>query len=158
MPKAETSKKPTNKGLEDKKIADLTEALQQERADAINLRRRHEQEIASLRNRIKANVVRDLLPTIDNLERSIKYIPEDIKDHAYAKGVQSVLNSFYKTLKDMGVNRIDTVGQAFDPKLHEAVSLEEGGGKQEIVSEELQAGYTVGEEVIRHAMVKVKMQ
>jgi molecular chaperone GrpE len=56
----------------------------------------------------------------------------------------------------MGVERIKTVGEMFDPRYHEAVSMEEGDGTEEIVSDELQAGYKLGDEVIRHAMVRVK--
>jgi molecular chaperone GrpE len=58
-------------------------------------------------------------------------------------------------LADIGVQRIKTTGEPFDPKYHEAVSMEEGKGTQEVVAEELQAGYTLGDEVIRHAMVRV---
>ncbi|HYF96579.1 MAG TPA: nucleotide exchange factor GrpE, partial [Patescibacteria group bacterium] len=58
--------------------------------------------------------------------------------------------------EDIGVKKIKAVGESFDPRLHEAVSMEEGDGKEEVISEELQAGYTLGDEVIRHAMVKVK--
>ena len=54
------------------------------------------------------------------------------------------------------MQRIKTVGEPFDPRFHEAVSVEEGDGPDEIVSEELQSGYRIGDDVIRHAMVKVK--
>ena len=74
------------------------------------------------------------------------------------KGVQGVVKQFEKTLADMGVERIKTVGEPFDPHLHEAVGIEEGDSGQEIVSEELQPGYKLGDEVIRHAMVKVKVK
>jgi molecular chaperone GrpE len=67
-----------------------------------------------------------------------------------------VVRQFEKTLADIGVKRIKTVGEPFDPHIHEAVSAEEGDGDQEIVSEELQAGYKLGDEVIRHAMVRVR--
>jgi molecular chaperone GrpE len=136
--------------------ADLTEALQRERADATNIRRRHEEEIASLRMRLKANVVRDLLPVIDNFERALKHVPKDLEGNDYIKGVQGVVRQFEKTLADMGVERIKTVGEHFDPHLHEAVSMEEGDGDHEIVSEELQSGYRLGDDVLRHAMVRVK--
>lgn len=135
---------------------ELTEALKRERADAVNLRRRHEAEMASLRTSVKAHVVADLLPVIDNFERALKHVPADLKDNDYVKGVQAVVRQFEKTLADMGVERIKTVGEPFDPHLHEAVGVEEGGGSQETVSEELQAGYKLGNEVIRHAMVRVK--
>lgn len=137
-------------------IDQLTEALQRERADATNIRRRHDEDMSKLRTRVKATVIEDLLPVIDNFERALKHVPEDIQDHDYIKGVQGVVKQFEKTLGDMGVERIKTVGSAFDPKLHEAVSMDEGESGEEIVSEELQSGYTLGDDVIRHAMVRVK--
>ena len=137
-------------------IDELTVALQRERADATNIRRRHDEEMANLRTRVKANVIEELLPVIDNFERALKHVPDALKDDDYIKGVQGVVKQFEKTLVDIGVERIKTVDQVFDPHLHEAVSVEEGDGKQEIVSEELQAGYKIGNDVIRHAMVRVK--
>lgn len=137
-------------------IAELTEALQRERADVINVRRRHDEQIASLKNMAKASVVRDLLPVIDNFERALKHVPKDIAEHDYIKGISGVVKQFEKVLADLGVQRIKTVGEPFNPGLHEAVSMETGEGGQEIVSEELQAGYVLGDEIIRHAMVKVK--
>ncbi|HWT56044.1 MAG TPA: nucleotide exchange factor GrpE [Candidatus Microsaccharimonas sp.] len=139
-------------------VADLTDALQRERADVSNVRRRHEEQIAGLKNTVKANVVRELLPIIDNFERALKHVPEDLADNDYIKGVQGVVKQFEKTLTDMGVLRIKTVGEPFDPTFHEAISVEEGEGTNEVVSEELQAGYVLGDEVIRHAMVRVTLQ
>lgn len=141
-------------------IGELTEALQRERADATNIRRRHEEELAKLRTRLKANVVRDLLPVIDNFDRALQHVPADLAGHEYIKGVQGVVKQFEQTLADLGVQRIKTVGAAFDPHLHEAVSLEEAddasADAREIVSAELQAGYRLGDDVLRHAMVRVK--
>ncbi len=136
--------------------AQLTEALQRERADAVNLRRRHDEQIASLRSTVKASVVKDLLPVIDNFERALKHAPEELKGNDYIKGIEGIVKLFEKTLADIGVERIKTVGEPFDPHYHEAVSMEEGEGNQEVVSEELQSGYKLGDEVIRHAMVRVK--
>lgn len=137
-------------------LHELTQALQRERADAVNLRRRHEAEISQLRTRVKANVVQELLPVIDNFERALKHVPADLKDNDYVKGVQAVVKQFEQTLEQMGVQRIRTVGEHFDPHLHEAVGIEEGDGEHQVISEELQAGYRLGDDVIRHAMVKVK--
>jgi molecular chaperone GrpE len=149
-------KKPAPAHLQ--QIEELTQALQRERADAVNLRRRHEADMAGLRDRVKAQVVRDLLPVIDNFERALKHVPKDLADNDYIKGVQAVVKQFEATLADMGVERIKTVGEHFDPQLHEAVSMEEGDGDHEIIAEELQPGYRIGDDVIRHAMVRVKMQ
>jgi len=141
----------------EQQIAELTEALQRERADATNIRRRHEEQVAGLKSMVKAGVVRDLLPVIDNFERALKHVPKGLEGNDYIKGVQGVVKQFEKTLADVGVERIKTVGEPFDPMYHEAISMEEGKGTTEVVSEELQAGYKIGDEVIRHAMVRVKM-
>lgn len=142
----------------EQQVAELTEALQRERADSMNIRRRHEEQIAGLKTTIKASVVRDLLPVIDNFERALKHVPEELKNNDYVKGVQGVVKQFEKTLHDLGVTRIKTAGEPFDPKWHEAVAMEDGEGSEEVVSEELQAGYAIGDEVIRHAMVRVTMR
>jgi len=148
-------------------IAELTDALQRERADVTNVRRHHDQQITGLKNIVKAQVVRDLLPIIDNFERALKHVPaegqeQDVKNQAelrlveWVEGVKKIVAQFEKTLSDIGVQRIKTVGEPFDPRYHEAVSAEEGEGTEEIVSEELQSGYILGDEVIRHAMVRVR--
>jgi molecular chaperone GrpE len=142
----------------EQQIADLTEALQRERADATNLRRQHAEQLAALKNMTKSSVVRDLLPVIDNFERALKHTPADLAEHDYVKGVQGVVKQFEKTLSDMGVARIKTIGEVFDPHYHEAVQMEEGEGTTEVVSEELQPGYQLDTEVIRPAMVRVKTQ
>jgi molecular chaperone GrpE len=151
------TKKPTIAELE-QKIAELTEALQRERADAENLRRRTDMEKSRLGEFYKAMVVQELLPALDNLERAFKHTPKDIKDHDYIKGMQGVMKQFEQCFAQLGVKRVKTVGEVFDPRLHEAVHMEEGDGNVEVVCEELQPGYTIGDEVIRHAMVKVKME
>lgn len=151
------AKKPTTEELENK-INELTEALQRERADVINVRRRHDEQITNLKSVIRASVVRELLPVIDNFERSLKHVPKDLEKNDYIKGIQGIVKQFEKTLEEIGVVRIKTVGEVFDPVFHEAVSMEDGDGATEVVSEELQAGYRLGDEVIRHAMVRVTMQ
>jgi molecular chaperone GrpE len=158
--KKDSSNQQSDSELKDlqQQVGELTQALQRERADATNLRRRHSEEIASLRTRIKATVIEELLPVIDNFERALKHVPDDLKDNDYVKGVQGVVKQFEKTLNDIGVERIKTVGEPFDPELHEAISMEEGEGSREVVSEELQPGYRLGDDVIRHAMVRVKVE
>lgn len=161
MPKKHTqpqSDQPQDQAVLEQQIVDLTAALQRERADAENLRRRHDDQIAGLQTSVKVQVVRQLLPVIDNFERALKHIPADLKDNEYIKGVNAIVKQFETTLSTMGVVKIATVGQPFDPHLHEAVSVEAGGSEEgdEVVSEELQSGYILGDEVIRHAMVRVR--
>lgn len=139
----------------EQQVADLTEALQRERADVINVRRRHEEQLASLKTLVKSQVIEELLPVIDNFERALKHVPGELVDNDYIKGVQGVVKQFEKTLADIGVERIKTVGEVFNPQLHEAVGIDDGDGDTEVVSEELQPGYVLGDQVLRHAMVKV---
>lgn len=152
------SKKQKNDDLEvlEQQIADLTDALQRERADVINVRRRHEEQISSLKTLVKSQVIAELLPVIDNFERALKHVPAELEANDYIKGVRGVVKQFEKTLADIGVERIKTVGEQFNPDFHEAIGMEDGDGDVEVVTEELQAGYKIDNQVIRHAMVKVK--
>jgi molecular chaperone GrpE len=89
----------------------------------------------------KASVIRELLPVVDNFERALKHVPKDLESNDYIKGIQGVVKKFEQTLEKLGLQRIKTVGEHFDPNLHEAVSAEEGDREHEIVSEELQSGW-----------------
>jgi molecular chaperone GrpE len=139
-----------------KENAELNNALLRERADAMNIRKRAEDEKLKLGGYYKAMVVKELLPTIDNFDRALKSVPKELETNEYIKGVEGIVKQFAQTLNKLGVERIKTVGEHFNPELHEAVTMEEGDGDQEIVSEELQSGYTMNGEVLRHAMVRVK--
>ena len=149
------SKKLTLADLQ-QQVTELTQALQRERADSLNLRRRAEQERAGMGDYYKAAIIHELLPAVDNLERALIHVPKDLKDHDYVKGVQGLIKQFENCFKQLGVERIKTFGEHFDPHLHEAVHMDDNGGEHEVIVEELQPGYKIGDEVIRHAMVKVK--
>lgn len=138
--------------------AQLNEAMLRERADAMNVRKRADDDRIKMSGYYKAMVVKELLPTIDNFERALKSLPKDLENNDYILGIEKIVKQFAATLNKLGVERIKTVGEVFNPELHEAVTMEEGDGTQEIVSEELQSGYVMGNEVIRHAMVRVKSQ
>jgi len=156
MPK---DKKPKKAGkLQELKnqVEDLENSLLRERADAINVRNRAEEEKIKLGGFYKSLVVKELLPIIDNFERSQKATPKELQENEYVKGFQGIAKQFADVLTKLGVERIKTVGEHFDPELHDAVTMEEGDGKHEIVSEELQSGYKLDEEVLRHAKVRVK--
>ncbi len=160
MTKDDKQKVKGKKGVEElhQQVGDLTEALQRERADAVNQRRLHDEQYARLQSSVKAQVLQELLPAIDNLERALKHAPKELEGNDYVKGVQSVVKQFDKTLTDLSVERIQTVGHQFDPNLHEAVGMEDGAGEIEVVCEELQSGYRLGDYIIRPAMVRVRRE
>ena len=139
-------------------VEQLTEALKRERADVINIRRRTEEDKLRLAGYYKSMIIESFLPVIDNFERSLKHVPENLTNDPYMKGISGIIKQFEDTLSSLGVKKIETVGAEFDPQFHEAVSMEGEDGDKEIVTEELQSGYQIDDQVIRHAMVKVKRQ
>ena len=140
----------------DQQIAELTADLQRLQAEFLNYKRREAEAKAELLDTAKRQVMLDIIPLLDNIERALAHRPDDLADNAWAGGVAAVGKQAADTLAGLGVTRIETVGQPFDHNLHEAISFEEGDGGEEVVVEELQPGYKMGETVIRHAMVKVK--
>ncbi len=137
--------------------ADLTDDLKRVQADFANYKRRTEEERVQLAHYSKQEVITELLPVIDNIDRALAHVPKELKSNEWAKGVSQVAKQLESQLEQMGVRKIATVGEEFDPHLHEAVSMDDKGkGKKQIISSELQAGYLLNEQIIRHAVVKVK--
>lgn len=153
-----TDKKPTKKELElTQQLAELTADLQRTRADFENYRKRVDSEKQAARESGQASAILRLLPVIDNIERAIAYIPEDLQDNKWALSVAGLVKNLEKSLDSLNLKRIEAApGTVFDPEVHEAIQFDEdAAGDQEVVAEELQAGYKLGDKVIRHAMVKV---
>lgn len=140
-----------------KQIEELTADLQRTRADFENYRKRVDVEKTTAREYGEASVILKILPIIDNINRAISHLPEDLKDNAWAQGVNSLTKNVEKSLESLSVKKIDSsVGSEFNPDLQEAVQFEEDTeGDKEVVAEELQAGYSYKGSVIRHAMVRV---
>ncbi len=134
--------------------AELLIDLQRVQAEFINYKNRVENEKATLSQFSKAQTIKDLLPIIDDLERALGHLPDDLKENKWALGVRSVYDRLQKQLEKLGVTEIQALNQPFDHNLHEAVQVE-GEGPSQIVSEVLQNGYQLGNQVIRHAVVKV---
>ena len=133
---------------------DLTADLQRVQAEFINYKNRVEQERSQLNDFAKAQVVKDLLPVIDDLERALAHQPKALENDKWAQGVSSVASRLTKQLEKLGVHKLEALNQHFDPNLHDAVQVE-GEGSEQIVSEVVQNGHMLGDQVIRHAVVKV---
>ena len=101
-------------------------------------------------------MIRELLPTFDNITRALSNVPEELAENDYVKGVQSISKQIDSVLAGIGLVPIDALGQEFDAELMEAVAMEDGDGDKDIVDEVLQPGYMFGDQVVRHAIVKVK--
>ena len=138
-------------------VEELTSDLQRMRADFENYRKRVDSEKTTAREIGVSSTVIKLLPVIDNIERAIAYLPDDLKDNQWAQGIAGLAKSLNKSLESMDIKRIEaSPGTVFNPELHEAVMFDDSAtGDSEVISEELQAGYLLGDRVVRHAMVKV---
>ncbi len=141
-------------------ITELTQDLQRTRADFENYRKRVEIEKTSAREAGQSNAILKLLPVVDNIERAVTHIPDDLKDNKWAQGVAGLAKNLEKSLDALNLKRIEAKkGDIFNPELHEAIQFdEEAEGENEIIEEELQAGYLLNGRPIRHAMVKVTRQ
>jgi len=157
---ADKAKKSKQEQALEQQVGELTLDLQRTRADFENYRKRVDVEKQSARESGQASAILKLLPVIDNIERAIAYTPEELKDNAWVQSVAGLVKHLEKSLDSLNLGRIDAKpGTPFDPELHEAIQFDEDAtGDHEVIAEELQAGYTLGSHVIRHAMVKVTKQ
>lgn len=131
---------------QDAKIAELINDLQRTRADFENFRRQNDIQREQDRNYAKLDTIKKILPLIDDFERAIQAQP---------KALSPLSKNFEKTLKSIGLQKIDSaIGTEFNPDLHEAISVD-GDGDKETIAETLRAGYYYGDEVLRTAMVRV---
>lgn len=137
------------------RINELTEALQRERADAQNLARRAAEEKIKLSGFYKAQVIKELLPVLDAAEKALELASKEKLDKT-AEGMSAVLVKLKKSLESLGLERIEAEGKKFDENLHEAISIDESDGEKDIVTKEMQAGYKLGDEILRHSMVVVR--
>ena len=136
-----------------KEIDELTDRYKRIMAEFENYKKRSTKERESLYNSLLADIVTPMLPVLDNLEKAAEAKTED---EAYKEGVNLVLKQFKDVLNSLGVKEIATVGESFDPEVHEAVSsVQDNTLGEKIVKEVFRKGYKTGTKVIRHAMVKV---
>lgn len=134
-------------------LADLKDRSMRTLADFDNFRKRAEKERGEIRRRAVAEVVRDFLDVVDNLERAAAAggSAEDLKT-----GVDMILRQLADVLRRHGIERVAAAGERFDPMVHEAVSRQEDDGVDEPrVVEEMQAGYRMGEQLLRASRVVV---
>ena len=122
-------------------------------AEFENYKKRTQKESVTKRAEITGDVVTSILPVMDNLEKAVSVQTDDTN---YQDGIKLVVKQLSEVLNKFGMTEIETIGQKFDPELHEAVSHIEDPtkGENEIV-QEYRKGYKIGNKVIRHSMVIV---
>lgn len=134
-------------------LEETTDRLKRIMAEFENYKKRSSKEKEMLYKSILSDIISSFLPVIDNLEKAAEAKTED---ESYKQGLELVLKQFKDVLTKFGVEEIKTVGETFDPEVHEAVSSvqDDTKGEKEIV-QEFRKGYKIGTKVIRHSMVIV---
>lgn len=159
--KKEAPKKKKKQSKEQQEIEKLQQELNDKsdqflrlRAEYDNFRKRSQSEKSAVYGNAVSDTVNQILPVMDNIERALKQenaAAEDMK-----KGVEMIASQFKASFEQLGVKEIGKKGEAFDPNLHNAVSHVDNDELDEnVIAEVLQKGYSIGDKVIRHAMVQV---
>ena len=157
-PKVDKKEKKSKKDSEIEKLkAELdskNDLLLRTAAEFDNFKKRTERERASVAEFAKANVIKELLPILDNIDRAAML--EDKTSADYIKGIELIVKQFEGLGEKLGIKEVAQVGDTFDPNLHEAVMhIEDETLGENVIADVLQKGFKIGDTVIRPAMVKV---
>lgn len=132
------------------------EGWQRARAEFANYKKRVERELKDSHSSASGNVLKDILPAIDDFERAVSNVPPQLKDDPWVNGVSMVLRKLNKVLDEYGVTVVDPTGEEFDPSHHEAIGMEDSDSVAAgHVTATLQKGYVLGDRVLRPALVRV---
>ena len=140
----------------DASLAELNETYLRLAAEYDNFRKRSAKEREGIYTDACCDVLTQILPILDTLERAAQYSTDADAETPMGKGLALTLKSFSETLAKLGVTEIEALGKTFDPNLHNAVMHveDENAGEGEIV-EVFMKGYAKGDKVLRYSMVKV---
>jgi len=136
--------------------AELQDMLLRRQADFENYRKRAERDRSDFLQFAGMEFVRELLPILDDFERALQTKCASL---SYSKGVKLIYTRLYEALKKLGLEPMETVGQTFDPNLHQAVEkVETDQAADQSILAEFQKGYTFKGKLLRPAMVKVAVR
>jgi molecular chaperone GrpE len=136
--------------------AELEDRLLRARAEFQNARSRAERERSEYLQFASMDLVKELLPVLDDFERAMRV---ETRDREYAKGMELIYQRMYDGLKKTGLEPIDTTGKRFDPNLHQAIErVEDTDHEDQTILGEFQRGYQFKGKLLRPAMVKVAVR
>ncbi len=136
--------------------AKLKDQLLRTLADFDNFRKRSRRELSDAERRGRDDILKEMLPVFDNLDRASAHAETATDVKALADGIGLVMRQFSDTLGRIGIERVPAVGHPFDPSVHEAVQhMETSDFEPGIIAAEVQAGYKNSEKLIRPALVVV---
>ena len=139
----------------EKQVAELTSGWQRTQADFLNFKKQIADDRVKLINDANADLILEILPVLDNFQLAAKHTPRDLADNVWAQGINQIEKQLELILNNSGLIKIESVGQPFDAELHEAIEEVESKEKSGTIVEEVLAGYTLDDKLIRAAKVKV---
>lgn len=139
----------------DERVAALTRDLQRERADFANYRRRNETERSDFARFAKTDLITKLLEVLDNFDRALEHVGAEQKDEPWVEGIWLVERRLRDILAAEGLEELGSVGQPFDPHIHEAIGHVDSDAPEGTVVEEIRKAYKLHDRVIRPALVTV---
>lgn len=147
-----SEKAPTKKSLEEELAAERDKYLRL-LAEYDNFRRRSAKERENIYTDVRCETLKKFLPVYDSLSRALAQTPED---DACRKGLEMIMTQYEKSLEQLGVVMIEAVGQPFDANLHNAVMhIEDENYGENVIIEEFEKGFKIGDKILRYSMVKV---
>ena len=137
--------------------AEYLDGWQRARAELANARKRFEKERSEAGQFAAGSLLRKILPVLDDVDRALRTVPDDLRQHPWVDGVALIQRKFQTVLESEGVKPIEVKpGDPFDPTQHEAMTHEENKERKEgEIIAEVQKGYRFGGEVLRPALVRV---
>lgn len=147
-----SEKAPSKKSLEEELAAERDKYLRL-LAEYDNFRRRSAKERENIYTDVRCETLKKFLPVYDSLSRALAQTPED---DACRKGLEMIMTQYEKSLEQLGVVMIEAVGQPFDANLHNAVMhIEDENYGENVIVEEFEKGFKIGDKILRYSMVKV---
>jgi molecular chaperone GrpE len=145
-----------------KRLADLEalkERLQQSAADFENARKRLTRERDEFVKFSQENLVRDIIPVLDNFERALAHAEEggEANLKGIVAGVEMVRKQLFEILKNQGLKKLQTKGEKFDPHHHESVGTVQESGPEDVIIDEIEPGYMLHDRLLRAAKVRVRV-
>jgi molecular chaperone GrpE len=138
------------------RVSDLNDQLLRTAASAQNIRRRSAQDLQLVRKFAAEPLAQEILPILDNFERTQNAVKKGASPEAILKGFTVIQKQLKKALESQGVNRMEVVGKVFDPEKHDALAvIETSEFDEDIILNEAEAGYEMHDKVIRPARVQV---
>ena len=137
------------------KVKKTTDGWKRALADYENYKKRSEEDKKELVQYASENLILEILPVLDNFQSAYRALPKDLEGNSWAEGIKYIKVQLEDVLKNNNIEELKTVGEKFDPEVHEAIEKVKSKSKKNVVMEEIVKGYRMGDKVIRAAKVKI---